>query len=79
MMEKSAPLIGCGFFYFLIDVAAHRSIEEIRLHIGADSLHYLSLEGMLRILERPHEFCTACFDGTYPVEIFGNDSKVSII
>ena len=49
---------------------AHRgphSIEEIREFIGADSLGYLSIRGVLAALDLPYErFCFACFDGNYP-------------
>ncbi len=51
-------------------IAAQKPIEEIRRFIGADGLHYLSLEGMLDIFgERRNDFCTACFSGNYPVKI----------
>ncbi|NPA12964.1 MAG: amidophosphoribosyltransferase [Aquificae bacterium] len=50
-------------------IAANKSIEEIRDYIGADSLHYLSLEGMVAAANKHRQkgFCTACFDGNYPV------------
>lgn len=48
-------------------IATQKQIEEIREHIGADSLHYLSREGMLKSLGR-EEQCLACFSGDYPVE-----------
>jgi amidophosphoribosyltransferase len=48
-------------------IAARSSIDEIRDFIGADSLGYLSIQGVLRALELPYErFCFACFDGRYP-------------
>jgi len=51
-------------------IAAQKPIEEVRRFIGADGLHYLSLEGMLDIFgERRNDFCTACFSGDYPVKI----------
>ena len=44
--------------------------EAIRQHVGADSLAYLSLEGMLNATEIPaDQFCTACFSSRYPVPI----------
>lgn len=44
--------------------------EAIRRHVGADSLAYLSLEGMLDATEIPaDQFCTACFSSRYPVPI----------
>ena len=42
------------------------SVEEIRRHIGCDSLGFLSLEGLLRAVPRSQEYCTACFTGNYP-------------
>jgi amidophosphoribosyltransferase len=51
-------------------VAAHMSVNEIKSMIGVDGLHYLSLEGLLNIFGKHRDnFCTACFDGNYPVEI----------
>lgn len=52
------------------ELIAHRmTIEEIRQHVGADTLGYLSLEGMIKALHRPKErYCTACFSGEYPFE-----------
>ncbi|NPA52018.1 MAG: amidophosphoribosyltransferase [Aquificae bacterium] len=50
-------------------IANKMSIEEIRKYIGADSLHYLSLEGMLKAANkfRQKGFCTACFTSDYPI------------
>jgi amidophosphoribosyltransferase len=51
-------------------IAATQSTEEIRDFIGADSLGYLSAEGMLEAFGRPQQAtCTACFTGIYPVEV----------
>jgi len=48
-------------------LAATHSIEEIREFIGADTLGYLSVQGVLAGLDLPYErFCFACFDGRYP-------------
>ncbi len=49
-------------------IAATHSVEEIRAFIGADSLGYLSEQGMLGCLDTPREnFCTACFSLRYRV------------
>jgi len=49
-------------------VASKHDIAWIRDFIGADSLEYLSLEGMLSSMPLPQEnFCTACFTGKYPL------------
>ncbi len=51
-------------------IAANQSNEEIRRFIDADSLGYLSVEGMLDAFGRPQQAtCTACFTGIYPVEV----------
>ncbi|MDS1030607.1 amidophosphoribosyltransferase [Bacillota bacterium LX-D] len=51
-------------------IAARKSISEIKNHIGADSLHYLSVEGMLLALkDNGHRVCKACFNGEYPITI----------
>jgi amidophosphoribosyltransferase len=51
-------------------IAANQSVEEIQRFIEADSLGYLSVEGMLAAFGRPQQAtCTACFTGIYPVEI----------
>ena len=43
-------------------------MEEIRKNIEADSLAYLSLEGLLKAVNASdNEFCTACYTGKYPV------------
>jgi amidophosphoribosyltransferase len=51
-------------------IASHKSIEEIRQFIGADTLGYLSLEGLLKSVNLPADsFCTACFTGNYPIPV----------
>jgi len=51
-------------------VASDLSVEEIRRFVGADSLGYLSLEGMVAATGAPKDnFCRACFDGEYPIEV----------
>jgi len=52
------------------DLIAHkRSVDEIRKYVGADSLYYLSVEGMMRALKRIDGFCQACFTGQYPISV----------
>jgi amidophosphoribosyltransferase len=49
-------------------IAATHDIEEIRRYLGADSLGYLSLDGMLKATSSdPAQFCNACFTGHYRV------------
>ena len=51
-------------------IAAKLSIEEIRDYIGADSLGYLSLSGLVRAIGlKKDKFCRACLDGKYPIDI----------
>src|SRR3982074_1016320 len=49
-------------------MAANHSLEEIRKYLNADSLHYLSKEGMVKATGLPKNgFCMACYDGKSPV------------
>ncbi len=51
-------------------VASDLSVDEICAYVGADSLAYLSLEGMVGATGSPKgDFCRACFDGEYPVPV----------
>lgn len=51
-------------------IAAKLSVEEIRQYIGADSLGYLSLAGLIRAIGvKRDKLCCACLDGKYPVEV----------
>ena len=50
--------------------AAHRSVEEMRAHIGATSLHYLSVDGMQEATTLPEDsVCRACFTRDYPTSV----------
>jgi amidophosphoribosyltransferase len=50
--------------------AAHRSVEEMREHIGATSLHYLSVDGMQWATRLPEDsVCRACFTRRYPTPV----------
>lgn len=63
--------------YFGIDfpdqrklVAHERAVDEIRDFLQVDSLHYLSIEGMLSCVKMAaDQYCTACFSGQYPVNV----------
>ena len=49
-------------------MAANHSLEEIRTYLNADSLYYLSQEGLVKATGLPADsFCMACYDGRYPV------------
>ncbi|HYO16180.1 MAG TPA: amidophosphoribosyltransferase [Thermoanaerobaculia bacterium] len=57
-------------------IAAHSTVDEIREFIGADSLAYLSLEGMLASVSGPPDsYCTACWTGEYRVPISPFDTR----
>jgi amidophosphoribosyltransferase len=51
-------------------IAANKSIEEIRQYIGADSLSYLSLDGLRKACAEGEKttYCTSCYTGIYPTE-----------
>lgn len=58
------------------DLIAHqKTVAEIGKHIGCDSLHFLSQEGMMRAVGRRDGYCNACFSGTYPIEIDAEHTK----
>ena len=51
-------------------IASSHTLEQIRQHLGVDTLGYLSLDGMLRAMGGDKtEFCHACFSGNYPTPI----------
>jgi amidophosphoribosyltransferase len=51
-------------------IAAQKTVPEIRDFIGADSLGYLSIEGLIESVGLPKEiFCLACFTGEYPIPV----------
>lgn len=64
-------------------VATVKTTEQIREMIGAETLHYLSLEGMVLAVERARRssgsgsrgFCTACFDGKYPTAVDTEENR----
>ena len=58
--------------------AAKWSVEEIREHLGATSLGYLSIPGVMRAVKGDDNgFCLACFDGKYPIPVPENLSKLA--
>ena len=51
-------------------IASRKSVEEIRDFLGATSLHYLSLDGMVAATGLPADrFSTSCFTGEYPIDL----------
>ena len=58
-------------------IAARMTVEEIRDHLGADSLEYLNMANLVKAVGLPkNNFCTACFDAHYPIPI-PKDVKIS--
>jgi len=49
-------------------IAAHNSVEEVNEYVTADSLGYLSLDGLKRAVGG-EGFCSACFSGRYPIPV----------
>lgn len=71
---SSPPIISPCFYGIDISnrkelVASSHTVEEIRAYLGADSLDYLSVEGMLSTVPEGSQYCTACFTGNYPTAI----------
>jgi amidophosphoribosyltransferase len=65
-----------------VDMATHEEliaynldVNEICAQLGADSLHYLSLGGMMKAIGSENGYCNACFTGCYPFSINGKLSK----
>tara|TARA_Y100001936_G_C16059391_1_gene663193 strand:- start:818 stop:2218 length:1401 start_codon:yes stop_codon:yes gene_type:complete len=75
-LRISSPPILYSCFYGIDtpnkeELIAHtHSLEETRQYLGANSLSYLSINKMLEVLQNgKNKFCSACFDGNYPVPI----------
>jgi amidophosphoribosyltransferase len=50
-------------------IATGKTVEQIKDYLGVDSLHYLSLEGLLSCMTRPGDrYCTACYSGEYRLD-----------
>lgn len=56
-------------------IAGGRSVEDIRAFIGADTLGYLSVDGLLSPFENASDYCKACFTGDYPLSVEGCGDK----
>jgi amidophosphoribosyltransferase len=56
-------------------IAATHDVDEIRRYIGADSLGYLSMEGLLSAVGNERgSYCTSCYSGQYPVAFPRNEA-----
>jgi amidophosphoribosyltransferase len=58
-------------------MASRRTVAEMQEHIGADSLAFLSLEGMMRAVGATEGYCNACFTGKYPLAVGDAQAKLS--
>ena len=59
-------------------IAATHSLDKIRDHIEADSLGYLSLEGLQQaVQDRGEEYCYSCYTGDYPTDLVGIEQLVA--
>ncbi len=59
-------------------IAAKKSIEQIRKFLGATSLHYLSLNGMIEAIGLPaDQLSTSCFTGIYPIDLKERKDEVT--
>ncbi len=60
-------------------IASSHSVDEIRDYLQADSLAYLSHEGMMRMAQAEEQgYCSACFTGDYPIPIPQHDDVVQL-
>ena len=80
MRVSAPPFVAPCYYGTDIDsaenlIANHNSVSEIAEIIGADSLGYLSMEHLMRIIGKDSGFCAACFGGGYPTTIPANTAK----
>lgn len=60
-------------------IAARMTVPEIGRHIGADSIDYLTLDGLFRAIGKGNQrFCTGCMTGHYPVPTFDQADKMAL-
>jgi amidophosphoribosyltransferase len=82
MRVSSPPVIGqCFYGIDLADpeemIASNKTVEEIREHIGATSLAYISLEGLQDSTRRPaSQLCRACLTRDYPTNVPADAKKL---
>lgn len=81
MRISSPPIISPCFYGIDMPtkkelIASQFDVEQIRQRLGADSLGYLSIEGLLSTSSQPNDqFCVACFSGKYPTAIETKNGK----
>jgi len=58
-------------------IASHKTVEEIRQYLGATTLYFLSLKGLIEATGLPEDsFCTSCFTGEYPINLRERSKEV---
>ena len=58
-------------------IASHKTVEEIRQYLGATSLYFLSLKGLIESIGVPEStLCTSCFTGDYPIDLMERATEV---
>jgi amidophosphoribosyltransferase len=60
-------------------IGANHTVEEIRQHLGVDSLGYLSLEGMRAAVEEHGPFCDACWTGDYKAPLVDREAGHELV
>ena len=56
-------------------ISHHLGVDELAAHVGADSLGFLSIDGLMSAIGREDGYCNACFTGDYPVPVPEISSK----
>lgn len=56
-------------------IAHNLTLEQIQQRMGATSLYFLSLDGMMRAINRSEGYCNACFTGRYPIDVNFQQTK----
>ena len=84
MRVSSPPFLNPCYFGTDIDsrdklIANNHSLEEIRRHLGVESLGYLSIENLRKIpVGAKCHFCEGCFTGKYPIDVDEDDQSKNI-
>ena len=60
-------------------IASSHNVDEIRRYTTADTLAYLSIEGLFKDISEPENFCRACFTNEYPISFPGQQSQLEIL
>ncbi|WP_147821057.1 amidophosphoribosyltransferase [Salidesulfovibrio onnuriiensis] len=59
-------------------IAANHPVDDIARFLGLDSLHYLTIPGLLSSVSKQDDYCLACFDGNYPVQVEDSAGKMCL-